>query len=216
MFAQAPSKGTRFYKHVRAGKNFKFSNPYTFMAQSKLVVEEAFPGDVVGLYDTGNFKIGDTLTDGKEFMFKGIPSFSPELFREVQNQDPMKTKQLEKGLLQLTEEGVAQLFIRQPGNVKILGTVGDLQFEVIQYRLKHEYGASCNFKGLPFHKATWITTDNQEQLNDFLRIKSRNIVQDKDDNWVFLAESPFLLDMARRDYPDLVFHTTSEFKVTAE
>ncbi len=209
-------KRNTFYKHVRAGKNFKFSNPYTFMAQSKLVVEEAFPGDVVGLYDTGNFKIGDTLTDGKEFMFKGIPSFSPELFREVQNQDPMKTKQLEKGLLQLTEEGVAQLFIRQPGNVKILGTVGDLQFEVIQYRLKHEYGASCNFKGLPFHKATWITTDNQEQLNDFLRIKSRNIVQDKDDNWVFLAESPFLLDMARRDYPDLVFHTTSEFKVTAE
>ncbi|UTW65969.1 peptide chain release factor 3 [bacterium SCSIO 12643] len=203
----------KFFEHVRLNKKLKFSNPYSFMAQSKEVVDEAFPGDVIGLYDTGNFKIGDTLTQGDKFMFKGMPSFSPELFREVVNTDPMKTKQLEKGLKQLSDEGVAQLFTQQPGNKKILGTVGELQFEVIQYRLKHEYGASCSFRGLPHHKATWLTTTNQKQLDDFVRIKSRNVVQDKDDNWVFMADSPFLLNMAKSDYPDIEFHTTSEFKV---
>jgi peptide chain release factor 3 len=203
----------KFFEHVRLGKKMKFSNPYSFMAQSKEVVDEAFPGDVIGLYDTGNFKIGDTLTEGNKFMFKGMPSFSPELFREVVNTDPMKTKQLEKGLEQLSDEGVAQLFTQQPGNKKILGTVGELQFEVIQYRLKHEYGASCSFRGLPYHKATWLTSTNTKQLDEFIRIKARNVVQDKDDNWVFMADSPFLLNMAKSDYPDIVFHTTSEFKV---
>jgi len=203
----------KFFEHVRLGKKMKFSNPYSFMAQSKEIVEEAFPGDVIGLYDTGGFKIGDTLTQGGKFMFKGMPSFSPELFREVVNTDPMKTKQLEKGLKQLSDEGVAQLFTQQPGNKKILGTVGELQFEVIQYRLKHEYGASCDFRGLPYHKATWLTTTNQSQLDTFIRIKARNCVQDKDENWVFMADSPFLLNMAKTDYPDIVFHETSEFKV---
>lgn len=203
----------KFFEHVRIGKKLKFANPYSFMAQSKEVVEKAYPGDVIGLYDTGNFKIGDTLTEGKKFMFKGMPSFSPELFREVVNTDPMKTKQLEKGLQQLSDEGVAQLFTQQPGNKKILGTVGELQFEVIQYRLKHEYGASCTFRALPYHKATWLTTTNQKQLDDFVRIKARNVVTDKDKNWVFMADSPFLLNMAQTDYPDITFHTTSEFKV---
>ena len=203
----------RFFEHVRLGKKLKFSNPYSFMAQSKEVVDEAFPGDVIGLYDTGNFKIGDTMTEGGKFMFKGMPSFSPELFREVENTDPLKTKQLEKGLRQLSDEGVAQLFTQQPGNRKILGTVGELQFEVIQHRLKHEYSASCSFRGLPYHKATWMTSTNQAQLDTFTRIKSRNCVQDKDNNWVFLADSPFLLNMAKSDYPEIEFHTTSEFKV---
>ena len=109
------------------------------MAASKSVIDEAFPGDVIGLYDSGTFKIGDTLSEGKP-VFKGIPSFSPEIFKEIQNDDPMKSKQLEKGLNQLTDEGVAQLFTLQPGNRKVIGTVGELQFEVIQYRLKQEYG----------------------------------------------------------------------------
>ncbi len=206
-------KRNKFFHHVRLNKNVKFSNPYSFLASSKEVVDQAFPGDVIGLYDTGNFKIGDTLTEGSDFHFKGIPSFSPEIFREVVNKDPMKTKQLEKGVRQLTEEGVAQLFIQQPGNKKIIGTVGELQFEVIQYRLKHEYGASANFHAINFHKATWITSDNEEKLNEFKRIKQRNIAEDKDGNLVFLAESPFLLDMAKRDYPEIKFHTTSEFKL---
>lgn len=206
----------KFYQHVRLSKKFKFANPTSFMAQSKEVVDEAYPGDVVGLYDTGNFKIGDTLTEGDNFMFKGIPSFSPEIFKEVQNDDPMKTKQLEKGIEQLTDEGVAQLFTVQPGNRKIIGTVGELQFEVIQYRLEHEYGAKASFNYKPHHKACWMTTENEEKLQEFIRRKLNNIAYDKDGNPVFLADSPFLLSQAEADYPEIKFHRTSEFKLDAE
>lgn len=202
-----------FYNHVRLDKKFKFPNPTSFMAQDKSVIDEAYPGDVVGLYDTGNFKIGDTLNEGEDFMFKGIPSFSPEMFQELENLDPMKSKQLEKGVSQLMDEGVAQLFIQQPGNRKIIGTVGQLQFEVISYRLEHEYGAKCRFVPRSFHKACWVTSDNEEQLRDFMRAKAQYIAKDKDDNLVFLAETSFLLQMAEKDYPDLTFHTTSEFKL---
>ena len=207
-------KRNTFYQHTRLDKKLKFSNPYAFMARSKEVVEEAFPGDVIGLYDTGNFNIGDTLSTGEKLQFKGIPSFSPEIFKEVINTDPMKTKQLDKGVKQLTEEGVAQLFTQQPGNIKIIGTVGELQFEVIQYRLKNEYNASCNFQAKPFYKATWLTSTDYEKLQEFIRIKYRQIATDKDDNPVYLAESPFMLQSAERDYPEITFHTTSEFKVS--
>lgn len=203
----------KFYNHSRLEKKLKFPNPTSFMAQSKSVIDEAYPGDVVGLYDTGNFKIGDTLTQGSPFDFKGIPSFSPEIFMELENKDPMKSKQLEKGIQQLTDEGVAQLFVQQPGNRKIVGTVGQLQFEVIKYRLEHEYGAKAEFVPKRFHKACWMTTDNQEQLQQFIRAKSIYIAKDKDDNHVFLAETPFLLQMAQSDYPDITFHFTSDFKV---
>ena len=203
----------KFYKHVRLGKDVRFSNPYMFMADSKNVVDEGFPGDVVGLYDTGNFKIGDTLTEGELMYFTGIPSFSPELFREVINTDPMKSKQLEKGVSQLAEEGVAQLFTMQPGNRKIIGTVGELQFEVIQHRLLHEYGASCRFEGKPYSKACWITCDDNEKLNEFMRLKSNYIALDKDDNPVFLAETDWILRMNKENNPEIEFHTTSEFKV---
>jgi peptide chain release factor 3 len=202
-----------FYQHVRLDKKLKFPNPTSFMAQDKSVIDEAFPGDVVGLYDTGNFKIGDTLTDGEVMMYKGIPSFSPEIFQELENLDPLKSKQLEKGIRQLIDEGVAQLFVQQPGNRKIVGTVGQLQFEVINYRLIHEYGANCRFVPRNYFKACWITTDNQEQLQSFMRAKSNYLATDKDENIVFLAETPFLLQMAEQDYPDLVFHKTSEFKL---
>lgn len=202
-----------FYNHVRLDKKFKFANPTSFLAQDKSVIDEAFPGDVIGLYDTGNFKIGDTLNEGEHFMFKGIPSFSPEMFQELENLDPMKSKQLEKGITQLMDEGVAQMFIQQPGNRRIIGTVGQLQFEVIAYRLDHEYGAKCRFVPRNYHKACWITTDNEAQLADFVRAKSQYLAKDKDDNLVFLAETSFLLQMAEKDYPELTFHTTSDFKL---
>ena len=204
-----------FYHHVRLNKNFKFANPTSFMAQDKSVIEEAFPGDVIGLYDTGNFKIGDTLTEGEKMMFKGIPSFSPEIFMELENLDPMKSKQLEKGIRQLTDEGVAQMFVLQPGNRKIVGTVGQLQFEVISHRLLHEYGANCRFVPKNYHKACWITTDDLQQLSDFKQAKGSYLARDKDDNLVFLAETSFLLAMAEKDYPALTFHKTSEFKLDA-
>lgn len=202
-----------FYHHVRSGKKLRFPNPTSFMAQDKNIIDSAFPGDVVGLYDTGNFKIGDTLTEGEHFSFKGIPSFSPEIFRILENKDPMKSKQLEKGIQQLTDEGVAQLFTQQLGNRKIVGTVGQLQFEVIQYRLEHEYGAKAAFVPQSLYKACWMTTSNTEQLDQFIKAKSVSIAQDKEGNPVFLAETAFLLQMAQNDYPDIVFHFTSDFKV---
>jgi peptide chain release factor 3 len=185
------------------------------MASAKSTIDEAYAGDVIGLYDTGNFKIGDTLTEGEDMMFKGIPSFSPEIFKELINRDPMKTKQLEKGIRQLTEEGVAQLFLQEPGTRKIVGTVGELQFEVIKYRLEHEYGAKCDFETKTFYKACWITTDHPAKLDEFRRIKGQNMVKDKEGNDVFLAPSKFILDMERQNYPELEFHFTSEFKVAA-
>ncbi|WP_306643912.1 peptide chain release factor 3 [Sanyastnella coralliicola] len=202
----------KFFNHVRLEKKLKFANPATFMARSKNVVDEAFPGDVVGLYDTGNFKIGDTLTEGEALQFQGIPSFSPEIFKELVNLDPMKSKQLDKGIKQLTDEGVAQLFIREAGSRKIVGTVGELQFEVIQYRLEHEYGAKCEFRPKNYFKACWLTTENEEKLEEFKRIKALEIVQDKDGNDVYLAPSQFLLDMERQNFPEIEFHFTSEFK----
>ena len=203
----------QFFYHVRLDKKIKFSNPSSFMASEKSTIDEAYPGDVVGLYDTGSFKIGDTLTEGEVMQFKGMPSFSPEIFKELENLDPMKTKQLEKGIRQLTDEGVAQLFIQELlGNKKIIGTVGELQFDVIQYRLEHEYGAKCQFRTLKYHKACWITSDNEAKLNEFIRIKTTDMAKDKDDNWVYLAPSEWLLKLEQQNFPEITFHTTSEFK----
>lgn len=200
-----------FYNHVRLAKNVRFSNPYTFLAREKNVIDDAYPGDVVGLFDTGNFKIGDTLTEGENLMYIGIPSFSPELFKELINNDPMKTKQMEKGIRQLTDEGVAQLFTQHGGNRKIIGCVGDLQFEVIQYRLLQEYGASCSFKTLPYFKACWIKGEAQK-LQDFMRFKQANIVEDKEGNFVYLAESEWYLNTERTNNPAIKFYVTSDFK----
>lgn len=195
---------------MRLNKEVRFSNPYSFMAREKSVIDDAYPGDVVGLFDTGNFKIGDTLTEGENFYFTGIPSFSPEIFKEVVNKDPMKTKQLEKGLLQLTDEGVAQLFTQFGGNRKIIGCVGELQFEVIQYRLLHEYGASLEFRALPFYKACWLYSKNPAILEDFTRFKQANTGEDKDGHIVYLAQSEWFLNTEIANNPDIEFHFTSE------
>ena len=181
------------------------------MAQDKETIDEAYPGDIIGLYDTGNFKIGDTLTDGEKGMYRGIPSFSPEIFREVINKDAMKTKQLEKGLNQLMDEGVAQLFNFQLGSRKAVGVVGQLQFEVIQHRLKHEYGASCEFAGMQLYKACWISSDDDQKLQEFIKSKQRHIAKDKDGKIVFMAESRAWLQMVQDNFPDINFHFTSEF-----
>lgn len=200
----------KYYHHVRLDKDIRFSNPYSFLARSKDVIEDAYAGDVVGLFDTGNFKIGDTLTEGEDFYFTGIPTFSPEIFKELVNKDPMKTKQLEKGISQLTDEGVAQLFTQFGGNKKIIGCVGELQFEVIQYRLLQEYGAACEFRTLPFYKACWLTSTDNRKLEDFLRFKQQNSAEDKDGLPVYLAQSEWFLNTEITNNPDIKFHFTSE------
>ena len=199
------------YLHVRSGKQLKFSSPTAFMAEKKSVIDFAYPGDIVGLHDTGNFKIGDTFTEGEKLTFTGIPSFAPELFRYIENADPMKFKQLSKGVDQLMDEGVAQLFTSSLNGRKIIGTVGALQFEVIQYRLEHEYGAKCRYEPISIYKACWIESDNIAQLTDFKRRKHTNMAVDKHGRDVFLADTSYALALAQENFPDIRFHFTSEF-----
>lgn len=199
------------YLHVGEGKMFKFSNPTGFMGDKKSIIDDAFPGDIVGLHDTGNFKIGDTLTEGEKIRFIGIPSFSPELFKYVENGDPLKFKQLAKGVDQLMDEGVAQLFTSTLNGRRIIGCVGQLQFEVIEYRLKHEYGATCKFEPIQMFKACWIKSENKEQLEDFKKRKYTNMATDKHGRDVFMADSPYALQMAQNGFKDILFLFTSEF-----
>ena len=189
----------------------KFAAPTAFMAQKKNIVDEAYPGDIVGIPDTGNFKIGDTITSGEEIHFKGLPSFSPEQFKYIENTDPMKSKQLEKGIQQLMDEGVAQLFVNQFNGRKLIGTVGQLQFEVIQYRLLHEYGAQCRWEPISLYKACWIESDDGGALAAFKKRKHQFMAIDRDGRDVFLADSNYVLQMAQTDFPKISFHFTSEY-----
>jgi peptide chain release factor 3 len=199
------------YRHVRLDRTLRFSSPTAFMAQKKEIVDEAFAGDIVGLPDTGNFKTGDSLTAGENLHFKGLPSFSPEMFKYIENADPMKTKQLNRGIEQLMDEGVAQLFVNRMSGRKIIGTVGQLQFEVIQYRLLHEYGAQCKWEPLALYRACWIESENETELANFKRRKSSYMATDREGRDVYLADSSYVLAMARQDFPDIRFHFTSEF-----
>ncbi len=200
------------YLHVRLGKQLKFSSPNAFFAEKKEIVETSYPGDIVGLHDTGNFKIGDTLTEGETLLFKGIPRFSPEHFRYINNADPLKAKQLDKGIDQLMDEGVAQLFTMQMNNRKIIGTVGALQYEVIQYRLEHEYGAKCTYENFQAFKACWVLPDNDknDEFKEFLRIKQKYLAHDKYGQLVFLADSQFTIQMTVDKYPSVKLRFTSE------
>ena len=178
------------YLLVRQGKTVRFSSPTQFMAQRKSTIEEAWPGDIVGLPDNGIFKIGDTLTEGEELHFRGLPSFSPEMFKYIENDDPMKAKQLNKG---------------------IIGTVGQLQFEVIQYRLENEYNAKCRWEPVHLYKACWIESDDEKELEAFKKRKYQYMAKDKDGRDVFLADSGYVLQMAQQDFEHIKFHFTSEF-----
>lgn len=200
----------KFYRHARLGIDLRFNNPASFLGQKKDLIDEAYPGDVIGLYDRRNFKIGDTLTEGETMMFQGIPNFSPEIFCELVNLNSMKSKQLEKGIEQLTDEGVAQLFLMNRGTRRVVGTVGRLQFDVIQYRLANEYGAEIRFDPLNFYKACWITSDDPTALEEFCRFKTDRLGYDKNDNLVYFAESEWMLNSYIKDYPKVVFHFTSE------
>lgn len=200
------------YLHVRQGKKLKFSSPNAFFAEKKEIVDVSYPGDIVGLHDTGNFKIGDTLTEGEQMSFKGIPNFSPEHFRYINNADPMKSKQLEKGIDQLMDEGVAQLFTLEMNGRKVIGTVGALQYEVIQYRLEHEYGAKCTYENFPAYKACWVRPEDpkNEEFKEFKRIKQKFMAKDKSGQLVFLADSDFSIQMTQSKFPTVKLRFTSE------
>lgn len=202
------------YYHPRLKRQFRFGSPTSFMADKKDVIDEAYPGDIVGLPDTGNFIIGDSMTEGETLRFRGIPSFSPEQFRYIENVNTLKYKQLNKGISQLMDEGVAQLFISKHNGRKIIGTVGALQFDVIQYRLEHEYGASCRYEPVQLFKACWISSDNEAKLKEFMEKESSSLAEDGAGNIVFLASSPWRLNRTREEYQELNFHFSSEWSET--
>lgn len=198
------------YYHVPSGRSFRSSNPTAFMAQTREVIEEAYPGDIIGFHDTGTLKIGDTITQGSRLSFKGVPRFAPQIFRRVVNADPLRSKQFEKGLAHLAEEGVVQLFHKPSSNQKILGVVGQLQLEVIQYRLQHEYGASCHYEPQDFSAACWITSQDEAALKSFLERFASRIVFDQDNQPVLLAENRWILQRTLQDFPAIQAWTTSD------
>lgn len=200
----------KFYYHVRLNREIKFANPASFMAHNKSTIDEAFPGDVVGLYDSGVFKIGDTITEGDPFMFKGIPRFSPEVFMVVRNLDPFKSKQLEKGIVYLTDEGLAQLFTQELGNKKVIGVVGELQFDVMKYRLLNEYGAKVDFVPMRAYKAFWVDYNSEDDIEDLLRIRSNALYYDKNNQLVFIAETNYAYTTAVENNPNAKFLSAIE------
>ena len=203
------------YKHMRSGKMMRFAAPTAFMAQKKSVVDEAYPGDIVGIPDNGNFKIGDTLTEGSELHYKGLPSFSPELFMYIENADPMKAKQLDKGVQQLMDEGVAQLFYNQFNGRKIIGTVGQLQFEVIQYRLLHEYGAQCRWEPMSMYKACWIESDDSEAMAAFKKRKHQFMALDREGATCSWPTRSLCLLWLRMIFPKFAFISLASFRRNA-
>ncbi|MFA6507020.1 MAG: peptide chain release factor 3 [Treponemataceae bacterium] len=199
------------YYHVRSGKPFRTASPTAFMSQDREIIDEAWPGDIIGLHDTGTFKIGDSLTEGEEVNFKGIPSFAPQIFRIIRNTDPLKEKQFHKGLNQLAEEGVAQIFSKpHQANVRVLGVVGQLQLDVLQYRLEHEYGASCAYEGVDYTIAHWITSDDKKALNEFVDEHFRKILVDIRGTHILMSDSPWTFNRIKQLNPMIRFYTTSE------
>ncbi|MBN1541794.1 peptide chain release factor 3 [candidate division KSB1 bacterium] len=203
----------KVYHHVRLNRQLKFAAPFTFLAQSKSLLETAFAGDVIGLYDSGIFTIGDTLTEGDVFMFKGIPRFSPEVFGVIRNLDPFKSKQLEKGIRHLTDEGLAQMFVQLHSNEKVVGVVGALQFDVLKYRLLHEYGARVDFLPMAAFKAFWVRYDNKKDIDDLVRFRSSSLYHDKAESLVFIANSEYSINLARENNPNAEFLSSTEHNI---
>ncbi|MEZ4472714.1 MAG: peptide chain release factor 3 [bacterium] len=196
-------------RHVRKGKDFAVNNATMFLARDRVIAEEAFPGDIIGLHNHGGLRVGDTLTEGEELKFSGIPAFAPELFRRARLLDPLKSKALLKGLEQLGEEGAAQFFRPLEGSDYILGALGSLQFDVIQSRLETEYGVRAAFEGVPLGAARWITGPASE-LNTFIEQNRRRIYHDIHGNPTFIAQSEWAVNYAADQNPKLGFHKTME------
>jgi peptide chain release factor 3 len=196
--------------HVRSGKEIRAGQVVSFLSQRRETVEDAWPGDIIGLLNHGSIDIGDTFTVGESLSFTGIPYFAPELFQGVTLRDPLKGKQLQKGLQQLGEEGAIQVFKPIIGNEMILGAVGLLQFEVVAHRLKAEYGVDASTRSLSFYGARWITSSNKKKLLEFERQLAGNLAHDASGSLAFLATSKPNLDLTMERWPDIEFHNVRE------
>ncbi|WP_225763131.1 peptide chain release factor 3 [Stenotrophomonas sp. Marseille-Q4652] len=196
--------------HVRTGKEMKLANALTFMASDREIAAEAWPGDVIGIHNHGTISIGDTFTEGEAISFTGIPNFAPELFRRARLRDPLKLKQLQKGLAQLSEEGATQFFRPIMSNDLILGAVGVLQFDVAAYRLKDEYGVEATFEPVSIVTARWVTCSNEKKLEEFREKNATNLALDAAGHLVYLAPTRVNLQLAQERAPDVRFAATRE------
>jgi peptide chain release factor 3 len=197
-------------RHHRIGKDITIANATILMAQDRTNVDEAYPGDIIGIHNHGTIKIGDTFSSKEELKFTGIPNFAPEHFRRIRLTDPMKSKQLQKGLVQLAEEGAVQVFRPMVNNDYILGAVGVLQFDVTADRLKNEYGATTVYEPVPYVVARWVSSRDQKLMKEFVKRNSTYLANDADGNLAFLTSSEWRLENCIEEWPDITFHKTCE------
>lgn len=197
-------------RHVRIGKDVRISDAVTFMAGDRSHVEEAYAGDIIGLHNHGTIQIGDSFTNGEELRFTGIPNFAPELFRRIRLKDPLKQKQLLKGLVQLSEEGAVQVFRPIDTNDLIVGAVGMLQFDVVVARLKNEYNCDALYEPVNVATARWVYSDDDKKMLEFRRKCSQNLALDGADNLAYIAPTMVNLNLSMERYPDIQFHKTRE------
>lgn len=202
-------------KHVRTGKDMKIPEALTFLAGEREHLAEAWPGDIIGLHNHGSIQIGDTFTQGEELNFKGIPNFAPELFRRIVLKDPLKSKQLRKGLKELAEEGAAQVFFPQKNNDIIIGAVGILQFDVLAHRLKHEYKVDADYAPVGVNTARWVhpKSDSEEDVKKFEEFKKKayeHLSLDYGDYYTYIAPTRVNLSLMQDRWPDVVFSATRE------
>lgn len=197
-------------KHLRIGKEVQISQALTFMAGDRENTQEAWPGDIIGLHNHGTIQIGDTFTQGEALKFTGIPYFAPELFRLVRLRDPLKSKALLKGLTQLSEEGATQIFKPLDSHEIILGAVGLLQFDVVAFRLKHEYNVDCGYETVNVAAARWVSSEDSKALEKFKAKASDSLALDGADQLVYLAPTRVNLKLAQERYPEMIFWDTRE------
>lgn len=197
-------------RHHRLGKDVALSNATIFLAQDRTNVEEAFPGDIIGIHNHGTIKIGDTFTDKEPLKFTGIPNFAPEHFRRVRLKNPLKVKQLQKGLVQLAEEGAVQVFRPLMGSDYILGAVGVLQFDVTMERLKNEYGVDAIYEGVEYATARWVSCEEKKKMAEFEKKNQASLSHDSEGNLAYLAPSEWRLGFVEEQWPDVVFLKTRE------
>jgi peptide chain release factor 3 len=203
-------------RNVRLGKDIKIPNALTFLAQDRDSVEEAWPGDIIGVHNHGTIAIGDSFTEGESLQFTGIPNFAPELFRRVRLRDPLKLKALQKGLQQLSEEGATQFFRPLLGNDLVLGAVGMLQFDVVAYRLKNEYNTDAIFEAVNVQTARWVRSKDAKKLKDFTNQLSNNLALDAAEQLVYLAPTRVNLQLTQERWPDIKFAPTRETVLFAD
>ena len=197
-------------KHVRINKDVKIADAVTFLAGEREAVEQASSGDIIGLHNHGTIQIGDTFTEGEELKYTGIPHFAPEMFRLIRLKDPLKMKALQKGLQQLSEEGSTQVFMPLANSNLIVGAVGQLQYEVVAYRLKDEYKVEAVYEPVSVYTARWIDCDDDKKLQEFKKKAADNLALDGGGHLTYLAPTRVNLQLMEERWPDVRFRATRE------